>query len=245
MKLYLPFKDSFSAVQANFENKSGGAASKPASTGGVNVEAAKKLVFPAHTFSITERDVIMYALGVGAKRTDLSMVYENSTDFATLPTYGVIPAFACQTETVSIGDVLPEFNPMMLLHGEQYLELNKPMPTSGKLTSQGKIVDILDKGKGAVVIIGFTTKDSTGAQVCYNEMTVFIRVCLLYLMYQGSGGFGGRSTGTDRGAATATNTPPKRAPDMVVQEKTSGDQAAVYRMSGDLNPLHIDVFYPL
>lgn len=165
-------------MQANFDNKSGGGAAKPAAkSGGVDVEAAKKLVFPAHTSTITERDVAMYALGVGAKRTDLPLVYEGSSDFATLPTYGVIPAFACQMETVSIGDVLPDFNPMMLLHGEQYLELNKPIPTCGKLTSQAKVVDILDKGKGAVVIIGITSKDSKGSQICYNEMTVFIRVC--------------------------------------------------------------------
>lgn len=120
---------------------------------------------------------------------------------------------------------------MMLLHGEQYLELKKPMPTNGKYTSQGRIIDIIDKGKGAVVVSGITTKDSTGAVVCENEFTMFIR---------GSGGFGGKSSGGDRGAATAANEPPSRSPDVVVQEKTSPDQAALYRLSGDLNPLHID-----
>lgn len=177
-------QDSFSAVQANFDNKSKSA--KPAaavSSGSVDVEAAQKIVFPAHTFTFSERDVIIYALGLGARRIDLPLVYEGSADFFALPTYGVIPAFSCQMETVSIGDILPNFNPMMLLHGEQYLELTKPIPTSGKLTSQGKIVDILDKGKGAVVIIGITTRDASGSQVCYNEMTVFIRVSTVFITH--------------------------------------------------------------
>src|SRR5579862_6522594 len=122
---------------------------------------------------------------------------------------------------------------MMLLHGEQYLEIKKyPIPTSATLVTEARIVDILDKGKAASVIIGTTTKDKlTGEVIFENQATVFIR---------GSGGFGGPSKGADRGAATAANTPPSRAPDAVVEEKTSEDQAALYRLSGDRNPLHID-----
>lgn len=119
---------------------------------------------------------------------------------------------------------------MMLLHGEQYLELHKPIPTSGKLTSHARIVDILDKGKAASVIIGVETVDSTGAKILYNESTLFIR---------GIGGFGGNKT-SERGAATASNDPPTRAPDAIVREKTSEDLAGLYRLSGDYNPLHID-----
>jgi multifunctional beta-oxidation protein len=122
---------------------------------------------------------------------------------------------------------------MMLLHGEQYLEIKKyPIPTSASLVTTAKVIDILDKGKAASVTIGTTTKDkSSGETIFENQATVFIR---------GSGGFGGPSKGADRGAATAANAPPKRAPDAVVEEKTSEDQAALYRLSGDRNPLHID-----
>ena len=120
---------------------------------------------------------------------------------------------------------------MMLLHGEQYLELKKPIPTSGKLVSTPYIVDILDKGKGVSFILGVTTVDEKCDVLFENQATYFIR---------GIGGFGGKKTGDDRGAATATNNPPKRAPDAVVQEKTNENQAALYRLSGDLNPLHID-----
>ena len=102
----------------------------------------------------------------------------------------------------------------------------------GLLDMKCHLIDILDKGKAASVTIGTTTKDkSTGEVVFENQATVFIR---------GSGGFGGPSKGADRGAATAVNTPPSRAPDAVIEEKTSEDQAALYRLSGDRNPLHID-----
>lgn len=133
------------------------------------------------------------------------------------------------SETV---DWLPNFSPMMLLHGEQYLKIHSPFPTSGKLVTEAKLAEVLDKGKAAAVTAVTVTKDaSTGKVVCENHSTTFIR---------GSGGFGGRKTGKDRGAATALNKPPARKPDAVVEEKTLPQQAAIYRLSGDLNPLHVD-----
>lgn len=121
----------------------------------------------------------------------------------------------------------------MLLHGEQYLEIRKyPIPTSGKLISYPRLVEVIDKGNAAVVVSGTTTKDaSTGEDVFYGESSIFIR---------GSGGFGGPSKASDRGAATATNKPPQRDPDATVEEKTFDEQAALYRLNGDRNPLHID-----
>jgi multifunctional beta-oxidation protein len=131
-----------------------------------------------------------------------------------------------------MGDVVPNFNMKMLLHGEQYLEIRGPIPTEATVTSYPTLVEVLDKGKAGVVVSGSVTKDKrTGKDLFYNESTTFIR---------GSGGFGGPSKGTDRGAATRVHTPPKRNPDAVVEEKTSDDQAAIYRLSGDRNPLHID-----
>lgn len=121
----------------------------------------------------------------------------------------------------------------MLLHGEQYLEIRKyPVPTEATLVSYPKLIEVVDKGTAGVVTIGTTTKDArTGEDVFYNESTTFIR---------GSGGFGGPKKGTDRGAATRVHKPPQRNPDAVVEEKTSEEQAALYRLSGDRNPLHID-----
>jgi len=118
-----------------------------------------------------------------------------------------------------------------LLHGEQYLNIKAPTPTSGSLISETRILEVLDKGKAAAVTTIVETKDANSGQIIFeNQSTVFIR---------GSGGFGGKRTGKDRGAATATNAPPSRAPDAVVEEKTSPSQAALYRLSGDYNPLHI------
>jgi multifunctional beta-oxidation protein len=171
-------------------------------------------------------------LGVGAKRTNLSLVFESDENFQALPTFGVVPYFAAQS-TFSYGDIVPNFSPMMLLHGEQYLEIRKfPIPTSARLLSYPKLVEVVDKGNAAIVILGTTTKlADSNEDVFYNESSVFIR---------GSGGFGGPKKGKDRGPATAANKPPRRGPDQVVEEKTTGEQAALYRLNGDRNPLHID-----
>ncbi|KAI8089330.1 uncharacterized protein BX664DRAFT_280191 [Halteromyces radiatus] len=219
-------QDSFAGFMENFGNV---AEDEPEESNDV-VAKAKKIDFEELTFSYEERDVILYALGVGCKRQDLKWVYENDADFSVLPTFGVIPSFLSMN-SVPFGDIVPNFNPMMLLHGEQFLELKKPIPTSGTLTSKARIVDILDKGKGASVVVGVTTKDERGEVVFENEFTLFIR---------GSGGFGGDKKGADRGAATAANNPPNRKPDVIITEKTHEDQAALYRLSGDYNPLHID-----
>ena len=122
---------------------------------------------------------------------------------------------------------------MMLLHGEQYLEVRQyPIPTAARLVSRARLLEVVDKGSAAIVKSGVTTVNAeTGQDVFYNEMTVFLRGC---------GGFGGQKKPADRGASTAANKPPARAPDAVVEEKTTEEQAAVYRLSGDYNPLHID-----
>ncbi|KAF9997645.1 hypothetical protein BGZ65_006759, partial [Modicella reniformis] len=192
--------------------------------------AAKSLSFPAEVFEYKERDVILYNLGIGATHKDLHLVYENSDAFGPVPTFGVVPSFTAMN-SVPFGDILPSFNPMMLLHGEQYLEIIKPFPSSGKLISTPYVVDILDKGKGCVTTVGVKTTDENGEDICINEFTMFIR---------GAGNFGGKKEGSNRGAATAVNQAPSRKPDHVVQEKTHEDQAALYRLSGDWNPLHID-----
>jgi len=149
-----------------------------------------------------------------------------------LPTFGVIPGFG-SVPPFSMDEIVPNFSPMMLLHGEQYLEIRKfPIPTAAKVVSYPKLIEVIDKGNAAVVVTGNTTKDAnTGEDLFYNESTVFIR---------GSGGFGGPKKGGNRGAATTIYQAPKRAPDAVVEEKTSEDQAALYRLNGDRNPLHID-----
>ena len=168
---------------------------------------------------------MLYNLGIGAKRTDLRYVFEGNDEFQVIPTFGVIPPFNAESP-YNLDDLVPNFSPMMLLHGEQYLEIKKyPIPTAARLVSKAKLLEVVDKGNAAVVKSGVTTVNAeTGEEVFYNEMTVFLRGC---------GGFGGQKKPADRGASTAANKPPARAPDVVVEEKTTEEQAALYRLSGD------------
>lgn len=155
----------------------------------------------------------------------ISVFSEGAEDFQVLPTFGVIPPFNAEMP-FDYDSIVPNFSPMMLLHGEQFLEVRKfPIPTASRLVSRGRLLEVVDKGSAAIAKVGVTTvvKD-TGEDVFYNEMTVFLRGC---------GGFDGPKKGKDRGPSTAANKVPGRMPDVVVEAKTSDDQAAIYRLSGD------------
>lgn len=181
-------------------------------------------------FTYTHRDVILYNLCVGAHAVDRKYSFEGDENFQVLPTFGVIPYF---TTTLDYERLVPNFNPMKLLHGEQYLEIRKwPIPTEGTLVNIARPIQVLDKGKASVVISEVTTKNkATGEDIFYNVSSIFIR---------GSGGWGGPSKGADLGAITASNKPPARSPDSVDTYKIDVDKAAYYRLCGDYNPLHID-----
>jgi 3-hydroxyacyl-CoA dehydrogenase/3a,7a,12a-trihydroxy-5b-cholest-24-enoyl-CoA hydratase len=143
-----------------------------------------------------------------------------------MPTYGVIPMFSAVGSLFNVPGL--SFNPMMLLHGEQYTEiLSPPLPTSADIITEGTISGIYDKGKGALVTIDFITSDKrTKKPLLKNVMSAFIR---------GEGGFGGDAKSPEVG-----NNPPDRSPDIVVESKTLPSQALLYRLSGDKNPLHVD-----
>ncbi|XP_040597765.1 peroxisomal multifunctional enzyme type 2 [Mesocricetus auratus] len=185
---------------------------------------------PSFSSSYTELESIMYALGVGASvknPKDLKFVYEGSADFSCLPTFGVIVA---QKSMMNGGLAeIPglSINFAKVLHGEQYLELYKPLPRSGELKCEAVVADILDKGSGIVIVMDVYSY-SGKELICYNQFSVFV---------VGSGGFGGKRTSEKLKAAVAV---PKRPPDAVLRDSTSLNQAALYRLSGDWNPLHID-----
>ncbi|KAH7375928.1 short chain dehydrogenase [Plectosphaerella cucumerina] len=228
--------DAMQKVMDNFENRGAIKAKSDESSNEPNylkgIESATKLEGNPTPFEYTERDALLYNLGIGAKRTDLNYIFEGADDFQVLPTFGVIPPFSAEN-AFNYDDIVPNFSPMMLLHGEQFLEIRKyPIPTSAKLVSRSRLLEVVDKGSAAIAKTGITTViEATGEELFYNEMTVFLRGC---------GGFGGQKKPADRGASTAANKPPARAPDVVVEEKTTEEQAAIYRLSGDYNPLHVD-----
>ena len=176
-------------------------------------------------YSYNYRDVIIYALGIGAGvelEEDLDFVYENQ--LKVLPTFGVLPPFQALLGFTEMEGV--DINLAQLLHGEQYLEVCKhPLPVEGHLTSQPKVGSLYDKGKGALVELDIDTVDQNGESIFFNRFGIFLR---------GEGGFGGEK-GPDPGYE-----PPERKPDQVVEMKTLPQQAALYRLSGDYNPLHID-----
>lgn len=197
-------------------------------TGASNPSLAVGQTLPETSFSYTHMNCILYALGVGMSSREpdhLKFLYEGHEDFSCLPTFGVIPAQSAMTGLGSIPGLDIDFT--RLLHGEQYLEMFRPLPTSGTLTSRATVADVLDKGSGMVILLDVHTY-SERELVCYNQFSVFV---------VGSGGFGGKRTSQK---AVVTAALPDRAPDAVIVEQTSRDQAALYRLSGDWNPLHID-----
>jgi acyl dehydratase len=181
------------------------------------IPEAAGIELPETSFEYTDRDVMLYAVGVGA--TELDFVFERN--LKALPSFAVIAGFPAMMGLVST----VEINPVMLLHGEQRIKLIKPIPTEGKLTTSGKVASVYDKGKGALMQVEAETKDEQGEVLFVNRSGVFLR---------GAGGFGG-----ERGPE-AGNKAPDRAPDKSVEMQTLPIQAMIYRLSGDRNPLHVD-----
>lgn len=183
-------------------------------------------------FKFGKKEVILYNLGIGCQAEELDWVYENSKNFGPLPSFAVIPAFAGMM-SVDMNSVLNDFSPVMLLHGEQYIELPQgKMPIEGSLTSTTEVVQVAEKaGKGTVVVAQVTTKDSNGNVIAISEGTTFNRKARAKQVINGK---------RRPLAIESPQIPTNRAPDAVKKQKVAENAAAVYRLSGDENPLHID-----
>jgi acyl dehydratase len=174
-------------------------------------------------------DCLLYALGVGAGSVDptgfeLEFTTENSTNVTqrVLPTFAVVAGFGMSSAFAKVGS----FNPFMLVHGEQAFEMHAPLPVEGHISTVTTITGIYDKGSGAVIATeAVSTDQETGKPLFTNRSSVFIR---------GEGGWGG-----ERGPSGKAE-PPARDPDHKVTYATRPDQALLYRLSGDRNPLHSD-----
>jgi acyl dehydratase len=178
--------------------------------------------------SWTSTDSLLYALGVGAGSLapdeELEYTTENSADRPqrVLPTFAALMGAGGRVRS-EIG----EFDPAMLLHGEQGIELFGPIPPAGSVLTTSTVAGIYDKGSGALVVTESTSVDTvTGERRWGTTNALFIR---------GEGGFGG-----DRGPTGTAPAIPAGPPDQVVEYATRTDQALVYRLSGDRNPLHSD-----
>lgn len=180
-------------------------------------------------FEWTDRDTLLYALGVGAGLDDLAFTTENSHDIPqqVLPTYAVIccPAFAA-------AGLVGSFNWAMLLHGSQSISLHAPLPPAGKLSVVTEVADIQDKGEGknAILVLRGRGTDPDSEQLIAETLTT--------LVIRGEGGFGGSP-----GQRPVAPEFPDREPDARIALPTREDQALIYRLSGDRNPLHSDPWF--
>jgi len=173
--------------------------------------------------SWTSKDALLYAIGVGAGCEELAFTTENTqeTPQQVLPTMAVILGGGGVPF-----DKIGTFNPALMLHGAQKIELLDVIPPEGEIESTGVVGAIWDKGKGASVdLVSESVNLATGKPLFKVTMTAFMR---------GEGGFGG-----ERGPAVDFKLP-DRQPDHVVSYPTRIDQALTYRLSGDRNPLHSD-----
>ena len=180
----------------------------------------------------SSKDSLLYALGVGAGQTDatgfeLEFTTENSEgiDQRALPTMPVV-INPSSSKGPSPFEAIGTFDWAMLVHGEQSVTLHQELPPEGTAMMKIRVAGMYDKGKAAVVAFEYEATDSAGKPLFSTTMSAFIR---------GEGGWGG-----DRGPSGPRNVPPEREPDTVVSYDTRRDQALLYRLSGDRNPLHSD-----
>jgi acyl dehydratase len=169
---------------------------------------------------------LLYAVGVGAGLGDPLQELEFTTENCegieqqVLPTFGVLLAQARPARR------LGDFDPAMLVHAEQAFELHRSLPVAGTVRTTATVTGIYDKGSGALVVTENEAVDAaTGEPLVTSTSGIFIR---------GEGGFGGPRGDSQPWAL------PDRAPDYQVVRETRPEQALIYRLSGDRNPLHVD-----
>lgn len=192
----------------------------------IDYEKALTLTSRDEAFSYGDKDTMLYALGVGMgadplDTRELPFVFENG--LKVLPTQTTMMAWGAGL-THMLG-----LNFLMVVHGEQRIEIKKPLQSAADLLADWRVESIADKGpgKGAVIVTETTLKEKrSGEPFAILRTTIVAR---------GDGGFGGPA---DAGAAPHPT--PDREPDAVVEIKTRPDQALLYRLSGDRNPLHAD-----
>jgi acyl dehydratase len=178
-------------------------------------------------FNYTDADAMLYALAVGMGRDpmnerELPYVYEQGKPLQTMPTLA----------TVLVPDMFPPdlgWDYSQVLHSEQRLQLFRPLPPAAELLINKRVVDAFDRGpnRGALIILEAEGRLATDDTVLFTNTSTIVA--------RGDGGFGGPD-----GKGLQPHRPPRREPDLSCDLETRTDQALLYRLTGDRNPLHAD-----
>jgi acyl dehydratase len=180
------------------------------------------------TFGWTPSEVLLYhlALGAGGDPADpRELRYAYERDLRVLPTFATVAANLRVFEPPSVSFPGVEVDLAKVVHGRQSVTLHRPIPVEGEAVARSRIADVLDKGRAAVVIQRTKVADTSGNPLWTAESSIFAK---------GEGGFGGERGVSDRVEA------PDRDPDVVIDTPTLPQQALLYRLCGDRNPLHAD-----
>jgi acyl dehydratase len=201
---------------------------------GLNLDAVGTTSDPSER-SWDSKDALLYALGVGAGALDpTGFELEFTTENSDGVTQRVLPTF---TTIVGQGgggrSSLGDFDPAMLVHGEQSIRLHGEIPAAGTVSTTTTVAGMYDKGSAGLVVLQSESRHAGSGELAFtNRTALFIR---------GAGGFGGpRNPEGDDESALAAEPLPTREPDEIVSYATRDDQALLYRLSGDRNPLHSD-----
>lgn len=191
------------------------------------IDAARALnaELPEISSAWTADDVVLYHLGIGAGSPPLGgeLEYTFEKSLKVLPSFAVLPAAKALPVISSIPGL--EFDYRLMLHGEQEVAVSRPLPAEAKVVTKPRLAALWDKGKAAVAVFETETVDEAGAVLFVTRFSLFLR---------GVGGFGG-----DPGPKREDQRP-SRVPDVIVESPTLPQQALLYRLCGDKNPLHAD-----
>lgn len=189
----------------------------------------------------TQEMAILYSLGIG-ECTNLKYLYECSENFSIFPTFFILPSIKAlidyDVHNVELAKFRVPFDVTRLLHGEQFIEFLQPLnvkEVTGRLfTHKPHLIEVLDKGSATMVITETNTTASDGKLLCRNQVCCIIG---------NTGGWGGPRQPSSSLVANIVKPPEDREPEKIVEQQTQINQAALYRLSGDKNPLHIDPMF--
>jgi acyl dehydratase len=187
------------------------------------------------TYVIKSKETMLYALSIGFNEDPLNkkhfkFTYELAEDFSVFPTYPAVFPINDSAELFANCKGIPEFNFMTLLHGEEWIEFHKPLPTSGQVKYRMEFIDVEDKGKGTLFCIQ--------AKIWDMDEKINYASVISNIFVRGVKGNGAKSVGPLK---TVLPKVPTIEPLKEVTIKTQPNQALYYRLGGnDPNPLHVD-----